>query len=103
MERVTIKNGIEKIGFQAFKNCPSLTTLNQDLPETLKVIEEEAFMSCKNLKGSIHVPDSLEVVKLRAFDGTRCKLKIDRTRTKPITFSSADREWVNAHVISIKK
>ena len=103
LEKITIKEGIEKIGVQAFKNCPNLTTINQDLPETLKIIEEEAFMSCRNLKGSIHIPDSLEAVKLRAFDGTRCKLKIDKNRTKPIRFSSADRDWVNAHVMSIKK
>ena len=103
LETVTIGEGVQVIGIQAFKNCPNLKSINQDLPETLKVIEEEAFMSCPNLKGAIHLPDSLESVKLRAFDGTRCKLKIDQARKSPIKFSSADKIWVNGHVMSIKK
>ena len=60
-------------------------------------------MGCRSLKGSVHIPDSLESVKLRAFDGTKCKLKVDRERTKPIRFASADKQWVTAHVLSIKK
>lgn len=103
LNKITFNPGIREIGIQAFKSCPNLTTISQELPEGLTLIDEEAFMNCVQLKGAIHIPDSLEQVKLRAFDGTKCKLKIDRARTKPIKFAAADREWVNAHVMSIKK
>lgn len=103
LEKVAIGPGVKRIGVQAFKNCPNLASINQDLPDTLEVIEAEAFMSCRSLKGSIHVPESLTSIKLRAFDGTRCRLKIDVNRKTPIKFNSADRDWVNAHVMSIKK
>lgn len=100
---LTIGEGVEEIGAQAFKGCGNLAKINQDLPETLKLIDTEAFMGCLSLKGSIHIPESLTDVKLRAFDGARCKLKIDINRTTPIRFASADKIWVNGHVQSMKK
>ena len=36
-------------------------------------------------------------------DDVISKLKIDQARKSPIKFSSADRIWVNGHVMSIKK
>lgn len=103
LEKIVFGPGLKTIGMQAFKNCPNLSLIEQNLPDTLEVIEEEAFMGCRSLKGSIHLPESLNRIKIRAFDGTRCKLKIDVNRKNPITFASADRDWVKAHVMSIKK
>lgn len=43
-----IENGVEEIGAAAFENCDKLTTVS--LPESITLIEVDAFMDCINLK-----------------------------------------------------
>lgn len=103
LKTVKLGSGIQEIGDQAFKNCSALTSIGTELPETLETIGVEAFMGCSNLKGSVRVEPALKTVKLRAFDGAKCKLKIDPSkRSDPIKFNKQDMKWVYAHVLSIK-
>ena len=61
---VTIYNGVKQIGDQAFmySQIKSVT-----LPQTLKVISQQAFKECKNLR-TIKIPSSVESIGLKAFD-----------------------------------
>lgn len=103
LKTVKLGSGIQEIGDQAFKNCSALISIGTELPETLETIGVEAFMGCRDLKGSIRVGPALKTVKLRAFDGAKCKLKIDPSkRNDPIKFNKQDMKWVYAHVQSIK-
>ena len=45
---VTLPEGLIKIGARAFANCADLETIN--MPSTLKIVEEEAFLDCAQLK-----------------------------------------------------
>lgn len=63
-----IKPSLEIIGSDAFEGCTSLQSA-QNLPTTLKRIEERAFLNCNRLS-EIPLPDTLEFVGSHAFDGT---------------------------------
>lgn len=63
--KVTL-SGTETIGFGAFRLSPSLATVI--LPDTLKVIEDEAFYGCIML-GSVTAPASLEAIGTDVFLG----------------------------------
>lgn len=54
IEKVLLPNSIEVIEYQAFANCVNLQTIN--IPDNLKTVEESAFAYCKSL-------DELETVK----------------------------------------
>ena len=45
---VNIHKGIKEIGFRAFFGCEQIVTIT--LPESLEIIEPEAFSECKSLK-----------------------------------------------------
>ena len=86
-EKVTIPDGVERIGFGAFKGCEGVKEVFipgsikiiaarafQDLDslehvvfsEGLNTIEHEAFRACKNLKEAI-LPDSLKTLEYAVF------------------------------------
>ena len=48
--KVSLPNGLSKIGKEAFKNCKMLQEIN--LPDSI-IIEQEAFCNCINLKNVI--------------------------------------------------
>ena len=48
MREVIFNNGLQKIGAQAFNNCPSLSSFT--LPCTITEIGQYAFNSCNNLR-----------------------------------------------------
>ena len=62
-EPTDISYTVTAIGEKSFRNS-SVTTV--DLPETLQIIKEDAFMSCSNLS-SIRIPDSVLIIESSAF------------------------------------
>ena len=58
-------NKVETIGDSAFCDCTSLTTMF--LPESVKVIDSNAFSGIKNLTGTLRLPDGLELLGKAAF------------------------------------
>lgn len=99
LNSVTFKEGVKEIGSQAFMNCPTLKTLV--FPESLEIIGKEAFQNCLELKGSIRIPDNVTEIRTRAFGQDKCKLKINKNRSKKIKFDNVDKDWVITHVQSI--
>ena len=62
LKTVTVEAGAASIG--GFGGCWQLETVV--LPDTIKVIGEEAFSSCQNIT-SIDLPDQLEIIEQNAF------------------------------------
>lgn len=66
IEKVIINNGIEEIGYNAFKECINLK--NVEISESVKNINNGAFWGCINLE-NIELPESIENIGLGAFYG----------------------------------
>ncbi len=58
VERVTLPNGVERVGSAAFRDCKKLVEVT--LPETVKALEHEAFLDSGLTH--IHLPASLETI-----------------------------------------
>lgn len=69
IEEVTISEGIEVIGREAFFDCKELRKVN--FPDTLREIREDAFHNCVMLE-SITLPEGLTKLEGSAF--SRCEL-----------------------------
>ena len=67
LKTVTIPEGYDRLGDNAFKGQSNVETFN--LPSTLKLIGESAFENCYAMK-SIKLNDGLENIGKRAFVGT---------------------------------
>lgn len=67
IESAVIPYGIEAIGWEAFRDCTKLNTI--DMPETIKIIKEGAFANCTGLR-TVTIPDGCTTV-IGAFYG--CK------------------------------
>ena len=65
---VTIPKGVRKIGYNAFNNCESLTSVT--IPDSVTEIGHLAFYRCKNLV-SVNIPDSVTEIGNRVF--SKCK------------------------------
>ena len=63
---VTIANGVEVIGEEAFRECPMLTTVV--LPASLVEIETQAFYQCTSLT-EIVIPANVVAIRTNAFAG----------------------------------
>ena len=68
------KSGLTEIGYMAFANCENLQYINyvdgmNTLPDTLRLIENEAFRNCPNLSSFVF-PESLKIIGFQAFDST---------------------------------
>lgn len=57
IKSVVIKNGITRVGSQAFKGCGKLVSV--DLPKSLKMIHFGAFEDCCSLK-EVHIPADMK-------------------------------------------
>lgn len=68
LEKVTLPDGIEKIGDNVFKNCEALTEIN--LPGGLKSIGKNAFTGCEKLE-KLELKEGLESIGESAFSS--CK------------------------------
>ena len=63
---VTIPEGVQSIGFGAFRDCKSLSSLT--LPSSLQSIGDSAFYGCSSLT-SLTLPSSLQSIGYSAFYG----------------------------------
>ncbi|MCR4645092.1 MAG: leucine-rich repeat domain-containing protein [Oscillospiraceae bacterium] len=63
-ETLTIPEGVEVIGTQAFYDCINLREIH--LPESLTTIEGSAFCGCKSLR-KIYIPDNVRYIGDHAF------------------------------------
>lgn len=66
-EKVKLESGLQEIGNSAFKNCPSLETI--EFPDTLTTINANAFNGCTALQ-SVKIPASVTSVANAMF--TNC-------------------------------
>lgn len=66
LTKVSIRDGSELIGIRSFENCYSLEIIN--IPSTVRIISEYAFINCKNLSSIIfESPNSLEKISINSF------------------------------------
>ena len=61
---VKITQGVRKIGFRAFENCTSVTSIA--IPETVEEIDDYAFAGCSSLQ-SIVIPNTVKSIGYKAF------------------------------------
>lgn len=66
LTKVTIPEGITKIGANAFRDCAAITSIS--LPNTLTLIGSSAFQKCTALIGIV-IPDGVKIVEQSAFNG----------------------------------
>lgn len=109
LSKITIPEGVTKIGWLAFSNCFSLTEVK--LPSTLETIAGEAFKDCKALKKvdfstdsnltsigndcfiscsaltAIDIPSSVNTIYQNAFKGSGLKT-LNLNNVKTIQFSA---------------
>jgi len=64
--KITIPDGIIKVGKSAFHNCVDLQSTK--LPNSLRIICDNAFEGCKKLE-TISLPDNLITIGEKAFNG----------------------------------
>lgn len=64
LKRVTLPEGLKKIGFQAFSECSSLEYIN--LPNSLEDIGSNSFTYCEKLN-NVHFPQGLVHIGHNAF------------------------------------
>ena len=87
LQSITIPEGVETIGSNAFAYNYALTEIN--LPSTLKYIGEAAFEDCMNLQ-TIDLPDSITEIEASAFSGcksiTAVQLPVELSEIKNATF-----------------
>ncbi|MBO4327298.1 MAG: leucine-rich repeat protein [Clostridia bacterium] len=63
LTEITIPEGIESIGIEAFRGCRSLTTVN--LPVSLKIVGGAAFTSCESLAAANYAGTSDQWTQVR--------------------------------------
>ena len=74
LKSITIPEGVETVGYQAFYGCTNLTKVV--LPETVTSIESNAFYGCVNLS-SVNVPSNVTRIGSYAFYGCEGLTSID--------------------------
>lgn len=73
--KVSLNEGIIRIGKRAFANCKLLTGINY--PSTLSMIESEAFLDCCNLSIGPNL-NCKTLINDTAFDGTKWKALLQK-------------------------
>jgi len=73
LKKVTLPDGIETIGMEAFRNCVNLSELN--LPDSVTGIGFRAFFGCRSLP-PLTLGKRLRHIACGAFTGTRCALAV---------------------------
>lgn len=67
VKKITVSEGVKKIGVYAFSNMPKLSTV--ELPEGLETIEECAFSESKSLR-NVNLPSTLKYIGKECFSKT---------------------------------
>lgn len=70
LEHVVIPEGVEKLGYSAFRNCKIRSVV---LPDSMDRIQAKAFCQCKNLK-SVRIGDNVDTIEDSTF-AECCSLK----------------------------
>ena len=73
LQKVTLPDGIERIGWEAFRGCPLLCAIN--LPDSLTGIGDLAFYGCRSLT-PLTIGRQVTDIGGGAFTGTRCDLTV---------------------------
>ena len=76
---ITIPDGVTSIGYGAFKDCSSLTSIT--IPDSVTSIGANAFEYCSSLT-SITIPDSVTSIGYGAFSASRSFINITYNGTK---------------------
>ena len=79
LKKVTLGNGIEKIGNYAFRWCTQITSLQ--IPNTVKHLGEACFMHCTALE-ELKIPNSVESLGAYAFDECTSLKSLDLSSTR---------------------
>ena len=79
LKKVTLGNGIEKIGNDAFRWCTRITSLQ--IPNTVKHIGEGCFRHCTALE-ELKIPNSVESLGAYAFDECTSLKSLDLSSTR---------------------
>ena len=66
--KITISEGIEEIGTNAFSHCMSLTG-DLVIPDSVVTIGDHAFYYCSSLNGTLTLSNSIETIGKQAFQG----------------------------------
>ena len=99
LKTVTFKgNKVTVIGDSAFKNCPSLESIN--IPDSVQTIYSEAFAGCTSLK-SITLPKSLRYMTNTSFSNSGIKTMIVPEELELETWSKGDRR-LNVEECTVK-
>ena len=85
LEEITIPESIKVIGEEAFYNCFSLK--NAVIPEGVTEIKEKTFYNCSDLSG-LTLPTTLEEIERYAFDGVTSLMPENITYNGNIIFLS---------------
>lgn len=64
---VTLNEGTQSIGNDAFHDCYDLKIIN--FPSTINHIDDRAFMNCTSLNQKIHLPDNIKTLGEYCFAG----------------------------------
>ncbi len=73
LKKVTLPDGIETIGMEAFLNCASLSEIN--IPDSVTGIGSRAFYGCRSLP-PLTIGKRLQHISGNTFSGTRCDLTV---------------------------
>ena len=65
IKTVTIENGVTNIGYRAFANCTSLTSIS--VPDSVQIIDECAFQGCHSLS-KVDLGKGIKKIGKNAFD-----------------------------------
>ena len=63
---VVVPDGVKRVGFSAFEECKTLTSIT--IPDSVTVIDSEAFRDCTNL-ARVNLPNSITTILYCAFRG----------------------------------
>ena len=86
LNKVEFPSKLKKIGVKAFYQCKNLE-LNNKLPESLEIIEKDAFSGCENI-GKLNLPYNLVKIGNNAFNN--CSRIIDGVVSKKRGLTECD-------------
>lgn len=83
---ITLAEGINTLGYQAFADCEHLTKVT--IPSSVTIVGQEAFRECTALPG-VKLPKTLKTIQTSAFKGCTAIATIDIPSTVTVINTSA--------------